>query len=144
MGSVNRVFLMGHLTRKPEVRVTPSGAAVSDLGVAVNERYRNKEGQTVETVCFADVVVWGNQAKACGQYLDKGSPVMVEGRLHYDTWQTEKGEKRSRLRVRADRVQFLARRGANARGEVGDAPDGAGGELEEPAGVAASGADLPF
>lgn len=144
MGSVNRVFLMGHLTRKPEVRVTPSGTPVSDLGVAVNERYRSKEGQMVETVCFADVVVWGNQAKACGQYLDKGSAVMVEGRLHFDTWQTEKGEKRSRLRVRADRVQFLPRRQANAHGEVGDAPDGVGTDAEEAVGVAGSRGDTPF
>ena len=109
MGSVNRVFLMGNLTRDPALRKTPSGTAVSDLGLAVSEKYRNKSGEMVETTCFADIVVWGRQAEACGQYLAKGAPVMVEGRLQLDQWQTDSGEKRSRLRVRADRVQFLAR-----------------------------------
>ena len=107
MGAVNRVFLMGNLTRDPQVRQTPGGTPVSDLGMAVSERYRNREGAMVEATCFADVVVWGKQAELCGQYLSKGAPVFVEGRLQFDQWQTENGEKRSRLRVRADRVQFL-------------------------------------
>ena len=113
MGSMNRVFLMGNLTRDPALRHTTGGMTVSDLGVAVSDKYRNKAGEMVETTCFADIVVWGRQAEACGQYLTKGSPVVVEGRLQLDQWQTEAGEKRSRLRVRADRVQFLGRpRGA--------------------------------
>ena len=109
MGAMNRVFLMGNLTRNPELRKTPTGLSVSDLGLAVSEKYRNKAGEVVESVCFADIVVWGRQAETCGQYLTKGAPVMVEGRLQLDQWQTDKGEKRSRLRVRADRVQFLGR-----------------------------------
>jgi single-strand DNA-binding protein len=109
MGNMNRVFLMGNLTRNPELRKTPTGVPVSDLGLAVNERYKNKSGEVVESVCFADVVVWGRQAETCGQYLGKGSPVFVEGRLQLDQWKTDSGEKRSRLRVRADRVQFLGR-----------------------------------
>jgi single-strand DNA-binding protein len=118
MASVNRVFLMGNLTRKPEVRNTPAGLAVSDLGLAVNESYRNKDGEPVEVVCFVDVVVWGKQAEACGKYLTTGAPVMVEGRLQLDQWQTGEGEKRSRLRVRADRVQFLARREGGGKGQA--------------------------
>jgi len=110
MGTMNRVFLMGNLTRDPELRTTPSGIAVSDLGLAVSEKYKNKAGELVETVCFADIVVWGRQAETCRQYLSKGAPVMVEGRLQLDQWQTDKGEKRSRMRVRAERVQFLGRR----------------------------------
>ena len=109
MSNMNRVFLMGNLTRNPELRKTPSGISVSDLGLAVSEKYRNKAGEVVESVCFADIVVWGRQAETCGQYLVKGAPVMVEGRLQLDQWQTDKGEKRSRMRVRADRVQFLSR-----------------------------------
>jgi len=109
MGSMNRVFLMGNLTRDPELRKTPTGISVSDLGLAVSEKYRNKAGEMVESVCFADIVVWGRQAETCGQYLAKGAPVVVEGRLQLDQWQNDKGEKRSRLRVRADRVQFLNR-----------------------------------
>ncbi len=109
MSSVNRVFLLGNLTRDPDLRQTASGMPVSDLGIAVSERYRNKAGEEVETKCFADVVVWGRQAEACTQYLSKGAPVMVEGRLQLDQWETEAGEKRSRIRVKADRVQFLGR-----------------------------------
>lgn len=109
MSSMNRVFLMGNLTRDPELRQTPSGQAVTDLGLAVSERYKNKSGEDVETVCFTDVVVWGRSAESCAQYLSKGSPVVVEGRLQLDRWETENGEKRSRMRVKADRVQFLWR-----------------------------------
>lgn len=109
MGAMNRVFLMGNLTRDPELRKTTSGIAVSDLGLAVSEKFRNKAGDLVENTCFADIVVWGRQAETCSQYLSKGAPVIVEGRLQLDQWQTEAGEKRSRLRVRADRVQFLSR-----------------------------------
>lgn len=109
MSNVNRVFLLGNLTRDPELRQTASGMSVSDLGVAVSETYQNKAGETVETKCFADVVVWGKQAEACSQYLAKGAPLMVEGRLQLDQWETDSGEKRSRLRVKADRVQFLGR-----------------------------------
>lgn len=113
MGSVNRVFLMGNLTRDPELRKTPSGLAVADLGMAVSEKYRNKAGQEMQSTCFADVVVWGKQAEACGEHLAKGARVMVEGKLQLDQWQTGEGQKRSKLRIRADNVQFLSRpRGA--------------------------------
>lgn len=118
MGSMNRVFLMGNLTRAPELRKTPSGIAVSDLGLAVNEKYRNKAGDLIDSVCFADIVVWGRQAETCGQYLGKGSPIIVEGRLQLDQWKTNSGENRSRLRIRAERVQFLSsprRAGADSR-----------------------------
>ena len=120
MASLNRVYLCGRLTRDPEVRHTPSNLAVADLGLAVSDSYKNKAGELVETVCFVDIVVWGRQAETCGQYLSKGSPVLVEGRLQLDQWQTQNGEKRSRLRVRADRVQFLGSGRRDA--DVGDAP----------------------
>ncbi len=126
MSNMNRVFLMGNLTRQPALRQTAGGIAVSDLGLAVSETYRNKEGETVETKCFADIVVWGRQAETCCQFLSKGAPIMVEGRLQLDQWQTEAGEKHSRLRVRADRVQFLSRlrRAAEDRLPVGTADTG--------------------
>jgi len=107
MASYNRVLLMGHLTRNPELRYTPSGTAVSDLGLAVNESFKNKAGELIEQTCFVDVVVWGRQAETASEYLHKGSPVFVEGRLQFDQWENKEGEKRSKLRVRADRVQFL-------------------------------------
>jgi single-strand DNA-binding protein len=107
MASYNRVLLMGNLTRNPEIRYTPSGTAVADLGLAINENFKNKAGETVEQTCFVDVVVWGRQAETSAEYLHKGSPVFVEGRLQLDQWESQQGEKRSKLRVRADRVQFL-------------------------------------
>jgi len=109
MGSMNRVFLMGNVTRNLELRHTPSGIAVADMGLAVSESYRNKSGETVESTCFVDVVVWARQAETCAEYLAKGSAVMVEGSLQYDKWETDSGEKRSKLRVRANRVQFVGR-----------------------------------
>lgn len=112
MNSMNAVFLMGNLTRDPEKRVLPSGIAVSELGLAVNDNYKDKDGKLVEKACYADIVVWGKIAENCAQYLKKGSPVLVEGRLQLDQWQTDAGEKRSKLRVRANRVQFLSTRGA--------------------------------
>jgi single-strand DNA-binding protein len=120
MSTLNRVFLMGNLTRDPEVRYTPTGTAVGDLGLAINENYKNKAGETVESTVFVDVEVWSRQAETCAEYLYKGSPVFVEGRLKLDQWTNQQGEKRSKLRVRADRVQFLGapRRGA----ETADAP----------------------
>lgn len=106
MASYNRVTLMGNLTRKPELRFTPSETAVADLGLAVNEKFKNKAGETVEQVCFVDVIVWGRQAETAAEFLDKGAPVLIEGRLQLDQWENEGGEKRSKLRVRADRVIF--------------------------------------
>ena len=107
MASYNRVLLMGNLTRNPEIRYTPSGTAVADLGLAVNENFKNKAGETVEQTCFVEVVVWGRQAETSSEYLHKGSAVFVEGRLQLDQWENQQGEKRSKLRVRADRVQFI-------------------------------------
>ena len=108
MASFNRVMLMGNLTRNPELKYTPSGTAVTDLGLAVNESFKNKAGETVEQTCFVDVVVWGRQAETASEYLTKGSPAFIEGRLQFDQWENQEGEKRSKLRVRAERVQFLS------------------------------------
>tara|TARA_X000000950_G_scaffold284034_1_gene386279 strand:- start:5198 stop:5599 length:402 start_codon:yes stop_codon:yes gene_type:complete len=117
---------MGNLTRNPELRYTPSGSAVADLGLAVNESFKNKSGETVEQTCFVDVVVWGRQAETASEYLQKGSPVFVEGRLQFDQWESQQGEKRSKLRVRAERVQFLSSgggAGGASSGSTGQTPD---------------------
>jgi len=105
--NVNRVLLVGRITREPELRHTSSGVPVMDLGLAMNEAYTSRDGAPTESTCFVDVIVWKRQAEVCAQYLQKGSPVCVEGKLQLDTWQSEKGEKRSRIRIRADRVQFM-------------------------------------
>jgi len=122
MADLNQVFLMGNLTRDPEVRYAPSGDAVGDLQLAVNRRYRGRDGHDKEETCFVGVVVWGKQAEPCAKYLHKGSPVLVEGRLQYDQWEKD-GQKQSRLRVRANRVQFLSRpEGGGGGGAGGSRP----------------------
>jgi single-strand DNA-binding protein len=139
MPSLNRVLLAGNLTRDPEVRYTPSGTAVAELGLAINESFRNKEGELKETTCFVDIEVWGRQAETSGEYLSKGSPVLVEGRLKFEQWENQQGEKRSKLRVRGDRVQFL---GSPRKAEPGDAPAPRSAPSEKPAGEDED--DLPF
>lgn len=99
---------MGNLCREPDLKKTPSGASVSELRLAVSEVFRDRTtNERTERTCFVDVTVWNQQAELCRQYLTKGSPIFVEGRLTYDEWKTPQGESRSRLRVVADRVQFL-------------------------------------
>jgi single-strand DNA-binding protein len=117
--SLNKVLLMGNLTRDPEVRYTPKGTAVGDLAIAVNDSYKAQDGTIKETVTYIDIEVWGRQAETCKQYLTKGRPVFVEGQLKLDQWETPQGEKKSRLRVRADRVQFLGGGGGGQGGSGG-------------------------
>ena len=107
MVSLNKVFLGGNLTRDPELRHTPSGMPVSDLRLAVNQVYMDKNNQKQEETTFVDVVVWGKQAETVCQYLKKGSGLLVEGALQFDSWEHE-GQKRSRIRVKAARIQFLS------------------------------------
>ncbi len=109
MASLNKVFLIGNLTRAPELRYTPSGTAVADLRLAVNRNYTTQGGEKREETCFLTVVVWGKQAESSGEYLDKGSPVMVEGRLQTRDWETKDGQKRNVVEVVAERVQFMGR-----------------------------------
>ena len=114
MASLNKVFLLGNLTRDPDLRALPSGSAVCEFGIAVNRRYTSGNGQEVEEPCFVDIVVWGRSAESCRQFLEKGSQVMIEGRLQLDQWEDRNGGgKRSRLRVVAEQVQFLSRRPGN-------------------------------
>ncbi len=111
MANLNKVFLMGNLTRDPELRYVPSGTAVASFGLAANRFYVTSSGEKKQEVCFVRIVAWGRTAETCGEYLSKGSSVFIEGRLQYRAWDTPGGEKRSTLEVRAERVQFLSRRG---------------------------------
>ena len=106
MVSLNRVLLIGNLTKDPELRYTPSGTPVANLRLAVNSVYKDQAGQKKEEVCFVTIVVWSKQAELCNQYLKKGRSVFIEGRLLYRSWEAE-GKTRSTMEVRADRVQFL-------------------------------------
>ena len=152
MASLNRVFLMGNLTRDPEIRYTAGGAAVANLGLASNRTYATKTGEKKEEVCYVRVVVWGKQAENCGQYLSKGSAVFVEGRLQSRSWETDDKQKRNTLEVVALSVQFLSRgskagagAGAVVKGDMMDAPadnmEEAPGESVPPAGATAGGDD---
>src|SRR2546429_1522900 len=109
MASLNKVFLIGNLTRPVELRYTPSGTAVADLRLAVNRAYTTQGGEKRDETCFLTVVVWGKQAESCGEYLDKGSPILVEGRLQTRDWETKDGQKRNVAEVVAERVQFMGR-----------------------------------
>jgi single-strand DNA-binding protein len=111
MANLNRVLLIGNLTRDPEVRYTPKGTAVADIGLAVNRIYSAEDGEKKEETTFVDVTLWGRQAEVAGQYLKKGRPVFIEGRLQLDTWDDKQtGQKRSRLRVVSENMQLLGSR----------------------------------
>jgi single-strand DNA-binding protein len=111
MANLNRVLLIGNLTRDPEVRYTPKGTAVTEIGLAVNRVYSGEDGEKKEEVTFVDVTLWARQAEVAGQYLKKGRPVFIEGRLQLDTWDDKQtGQKRSRLRVVAENLQLLGSR----------------------------------
>jgi single-strand DNA-binding protein len=107
MASYNKVLLMGNLTKDPELRYTPAGVAVANLRLAVNRKYRTKDQELKEEVCFITAVVWSKQAETCNQYLHKGSSLFVEGRLQSRSWEDTTGAKRSVIEVRAERVQFM-------------------------------------
>jgi single-strand DNA-binding protein len=107
MASFNKVLLIGNLTKDPELRYTPQGIAVVNLRMAVNRRYRDKNQELKEEVCFITAVAWNKQAETCNQYLHKGSPLLVEGRLQSRSGEDNAGQKRSVIEVRAERVQFL-------------------------------------
>ncbi len=106
MLEMNKVFLIGNLTQDPDVRSLSSGTTVAEFGLAVNRRYKDKNGELREDVLFIQVESWARLAEFCGDYLKKGKRVFVEGRLKMDSWEAKDGTKRSRIKVRADRIQF--------------------------------------
>jgi len=107
MINLNKVFVVGNLTRDPELRYTPTGTAVSTLRIAVNTSFKDKTGQLQKDTCFINVVVWAQMAEVCNQYLQKGSQVLVDGRLQSRSWQDNDGKNRSTIEIRANRVQFM-------------------------------------
>jgi single-strand DNA-binding protein len=122
MAYLNKVFLIGNLTRDPELRVTPKGTAICSFGLAVNRQYRDESGTARDETTFVDIEAWGKQGELVSKYLTKGSPCMVEGRLRLDAWEDKtSGQKRSKLKVVLDNVQFLSR---GPGGGGGGAPTG--------------------
>ena len=127
MASLNKVLLIGNLTRPPELRYTPSGTAVSDLRLAVNRNYSTQGGEKREETCFLTVVVWGKQAESCGEYFDKGSQVFVEGRLQTRQWDDKDGNKRYTTEIRGDKIVLLGGGGGGRGASVDRGGDSMGG-----------------
>lgn len=124
MPNLNRVFLMGNLTRDPELRYLPSNMAVVSIGIAVNRRWRNQQGEQQEETTFVDCEAFGRPAEVINQYLGKGRPIFVEGRLKLDQWQDKEGNNRSRMKVIIERFEFVDSRGD---GDGGGGGSGGGG-----------------
>ena len=129
MASLNKVLLMGNLTRDPELRYIPSGSAVTSFTIAMNRVYKLQTGEKKEEVSFVRVVVWARLAEVCNDYLKKGSPVFVEGRLQSRSWDTPDGQKRSTLEVIASNIQFL--KAGTPGGRSQEAPDTAGHDVKD-------------
>ncbi len=133
MSTFNKVILLGNLTRDPEVRYTPKGTAVTEIGMALNRVYTAENGEKREEVTFVDVTLWGRTAEVAGEYLKKGRPVFIEGRLQLDTWDDKaSGQKRSKLKVVADSMQLIG-------GRAGSGGGGGGAESEEASSAPRSG-----
>ncbi len=132
MANFNKVILLGNLTRDPEVRYTPKGSAVTEIGLAVNRVYSTESGEKREETTFVDVTLWGRTAEIAGEYLKKGRPVLIEGRLQLDTWDDKtSGQKRSKLKVVGEGLQLLGSR-PGAGGSEPDETGGSGGGEERP------------
>ena len=133
MASVNKVILIGNLTRDPEIKYTPKGTAIADIGLAVNRTYSTDSGEKREEVTFIDVTLWGRVAEIVGEYCKKGRPLYVEGRLQLDTWDDKQsGQKRSKLKVVGENIQLLGSRegGSGGSGGSGGGSGGAGESSE--------------
>lgn len=141
--SMNKVFLMGNLTRDVELRYIPSGTAVADVGMAVNEKRKGADGKTTESTTFVDVTMWGRTAEIAAEYLKKGSPLLVEGKLQLDQWETPDGEKRQKLRVVCTQLQLLGTKGTGNGGAKAAAPDSDTPASDEPP-ADGGGEDIPF
>ena len=118
MASFNKVILEGNMTRTPELRTIPSGLSVTDVGLAVNNRRKSATGEWIEEVTFVDITLWGREAEVVCEHASKGSPLLVEGRLKQESWESE-GQKRTKMKVIGERIQLLGARGGNDDGDGG-------------------------
>lgn len=147
MANLNKVMLIGNLTRDPELRHTPSGMAVADFGLAVNRQRKGADGNRIEEVTFVDVTAFGKQAEVIQQYTRKGRPLFVEGHLKLDQWTAQDGQKRSKLSVVVENFQFLDSKGSGGSGG-GPSAGASGGRGAEPVGSGSdfgpSDDDIPF
>jgi single-strand DNA-binding protein len=136
MANFNKVYLMGNLTRDPEMRVTPKGTAICQFGLAISRSWKDESGQAKEETTFVDIESWGKQGEIISKYCSKGRPLFVEGRLKFDQWEDKtSGQKRSKLKVVLENFQFIGSREGGAAGGApggpasgGDEPDSGGGD----------------
>ncbi|MEM9084176.1 MAG: single-stranded DNA-binding protein [Planctomycetota bacterium] len=141
-GSVNKVFLMGNLTRDVEMRSLPSGMSVGNFGLAVNERFKDRDGNWQDRANFIDCEIFGGRADAMARYLSKGSPVFVEGKLRLDQWEDRNsGQKRSRLKVVVDNFEFVGGGRGDSQGPRGDGGGGGSYDAPQPSGAGGGGYD---
>ena len=141
MAYLNKVFLIGNLTRDPELRVTPKGTSICQFGIAVNRQFKDESGATRDETTFVDIEAWGKQGELVSKYLTKGSLAMVEGRLKLDQWDDKtSGQKRSKMKVVLDNVQFLSTRGGAGGGGAGG---GGGGGYSGPGEDTGGGSPAP-
>jgi single-strand DNA-binding protein len=133
MASFNRVILMGNLTRDVEIKYLQSGMAVAEIGLAVNDRRKNNQGEWVDEVTFVDITLWGRTAEIASEYMSKGSPCLIEGRLKLDSWEKD-GKKNYKLRVVGEKLQLLGTKGGGGGGGGGGRPQRQYDESEAPGG----------
>ena len=124
MPSYNKVLLMGNLTRDVQLKSLPSGQPVAEIGLAINRKFKTKDGQDREEVTYVDCECWGPRAEVIAKYFSKGKPIFIEGRLKLDSWEDKDGQKRSKMRVVIDDFQFVEGRGGGSGGGAGAADDG--------------------
>ena len=158
MANLNKVMMIGRLTADPELKYLPSGSAVCSMRLATSRTYKGRDGEQQEDTCFIDIAVWNRQAELCNQYLEKGREVFIEGRLDYDQWESQDGQKRSKHKITAERVQFLGGKGESSGGGGGKgygrsydddnsysrAPAGGGGGGNSGGGYNPDDDDVPF
>ena len=124
MASLNKVILMGNLTRNPDLKQVSSGKSVCDFGIAVNRRYRSSEGELMEEACFIEVTVWGKQAESTSKYMKKGNLILLEGRLRFERWEDPEGNNRSRLSVVGENITFMPKHDGYKSNENGPQTEG--------------------
>jgi single-strand DNA-binding protein len=127
MANLNKVLLMGNLTRDPELRYTPSGASICEFGMAVNRTFTTRDGEKRDETLFVDVAMWGRRGEVISEYFSKGKPIFIEGRLKYDSWETPDG-RRSRLTVVAENFEFIGGAGGGASQDRGEPRQGGGAQ----------------
>jgi single-strand DNA-binding protein len=148
MASLNKVLLMGNLTRDPQLSYLPSQTPVVEFGMAMSRKFKKQDGSMAEDTCFVDCRLFGKRAEVVNKYFKKGDPIFVEGRLQFDQWQAQDGTKKSKLRVFVDNFEFIGKGGGGQGGHGGTAASSAGdpgsGDMDAPFGAGGGDDDIPF